>query len=354
MNDEFEYESLSSLRDNTPFRPLSDEDRYVVFSDLHMGDGRAQDDFRKNAELFRTVLDRYYLKRNFNLILNGDIEELHKFSLPPILRQWKGLFSLFDRFAEDKRLFKIIGNHDYDLLREKKYPYRSMLLPGMRLSYESGEIFIFHGHQASDWVEKYHRLTRILIRYLARPLGIKNYSTAYNSRKQFRVERRVHEFSNTQKIISLIGHTHRPLFESLSKTDSLKFKIEQLVRKYPAASQDDKISIANDILHYKNELLEHFAKDRSIGTRDSLYDVNLVIPSLFNSGCCIGKRGITSIEISRGRIGLVSWYHDSLHKKYNRHYHQKPLRLEDTDIYRMVLKRDQLSYILSRIKLLAY
>lgn len=240
MNVEFEYKNLASLRDNTPCRNLLEEDRYAVFSDLHMGDGGSQDDFIKNGNLFRTILERYYLKRNFNLVLNGDIEELYKFSLPPILTHWQSLFSIFDRFASNNRLIKTIGNHDYDLLREKTYLYREMLLPAIRLLYEKDEIFIFHGHQASDWMEKYHRLTSILIRYVARPLGIKNYSTAFNSRKRFRVEKKVHDFSNNHKIISLIGHTHRPLFESLSKMDTLKFKIEQLVRSYPRPLQKEK------------------------------------------------------------------------------------------------------------------
>lgn len=99
--------------------------------------------------------------------------------------------------------------------------------------------------------------------------------------------------------------------------------------------------------------MEYYPMDRNTGARDSLYDNSLLIPSLFNSGCGIGKRGITSIEISRGRIGLVYWFSEKKYKKYHQHFNQKPEQLEDTEYYRMVLKRDQLRYIFSRIKLLA-
>jgi len=37
------------------------EDRFVIFSDLHLGDGGRKDDFKHNAELFRYVLNYNYL-----------------------------------------------------------------------------------------------------------------------------------------------------------------------------------------------------------------------------------------------------------------------------------------------------
>jgi hypothetical protein len=46
----------------------------------------------------------------------------------------------------------------------------------------------------------------------------------------------VYGFSSRRKIVSIIGHIHRPLFESLSKIDTLKYRIEQLCRHYPLAS----------------------------------------------------------------------------------------------------------------------
>ena len=41
-----------------------------------------------------------------------DIEELHKFGLPEIRRAWVPLYALFDSFAAEGRLRKIVGNHD--------------------------------------------------------------------------------------------------------------------------------------------------------------------------------------------------------------------------------------------------
>ncbi len=33
------------------------------------------------------------------------------------------------------------------------------------------------------------------------------------------------------------------------------------------------------------------------------------LPPYFNSGCCVGKSGITAIEIDEGYISLVKWYY---------------------------------------------
>jgi len=348
----FVFSDLSNLLENALPLPLSKQDKFVIFSDLHMGNGGRLDDFRINSTLFTKVLLDYYFEKDYKLILNGDVEELHKFSLRSIQKAWNGIYDIFDGFEKKNRLLKTVGNHDITLIYKERYRYKDVLYPAIKFDHGGDTIFVFHGHQASDFLEKYNTVIGYILRYIARPFGIKNYSAAYNSRKRFEVERKVHEFSKNHKLISIIGHTHRPLFESLSKIDTLKFKIEQLLRAYSRASTEEKPGIAKDIKNYRQELLHFFNRHEDIGARASLYDAGLIIPSLFNSGCGIGRWGITSIEITGGEISLVHWFHVKRHKSYHKHFEKKPQPLGNSPYLRMVLKSDFLNYIFSRIKLL--
>jgi UDP-2,3-diacylglucosamine pyrophosphatase LpxH len=350
----FAFNNLARLRKNAPSEYLTGRDRVVIFSDLHMGNGKDIDDFQKNGDLFSYILENHYLKKKYKLVLNGDIEELHKFSLSRITQHWAPIYSLFERFKQETALYKLIGNHDYYLIHDHKYPFYDRLFPAIRFFYHNNELFIFHGHQASSVTEKYNWLFAYLLRFIVKPLGFKNYSTAYSSNKKYKVEKKVHAFSNVHRIISIIGHTHRPLFESLSKIDTLKFKIEQLLREFTSADPGQRKNLAQDIKHFRKELLEHYKKDSKIGFRDSLYDAALVIPCVFNSGSGIGKRGITAIEISKGKIALVYWYATNKIKPYLKDYDNTPIRLEDSPYYRLIIKEDQMEYIFTRIRLLAY
>ena len=69
---------------------------------------------------------------------------------------------------------------------------------------------------------------------------------AESSRRRFRVEKRMYNFARKKKIMALIGHTHRPLFESLPRLDTLKIEIENLCRAYPRAAAAEKLRIAID------------------------------------------------------------------------------------------------------------
>jgi len=158
------------------------------------------------------------------------------------------------------------------------------------------------------YFEKYNQLSGFMLRYLAYPLGIKNRSPAYDSKKRFRIEKIVYEFSNRNKLISIIGHTHRPLFESLSKLDYLKYQIEVLCREYPTAKKREKKGISEKIDFYLEELDAIHSKERNDILAYNIYNTDIIIPSLFNSGCTIGKRGITSIEIMNNQILLVHWF----------------------------------------------
>ncbi len=312
-----------------------------------MGNGSGTDDFLHNADLFYEVLERYYFRGDFHLILNGDVEELQRFSPRTVRARWSNFFDLFSAFAADGRFTRIVGNHDLAAWDPTKNG-TDKLIESLRLRCGDGEIFIFHGHQTSRWYENHNHWAQFGLRYLANPLRIKNRTVAHNSRKRFQTEELAYNFASREKILAVIGHTHRPLFESMSKIDSIHFEIERLCRKYPKVKKQDKIE--KRIHRLTEELMELTAKERKQNDRGSLYREHLLVPSLFNSGCVIGKRGITALEIERGKIRLVHWY--------DRHRvdvpdDRKSTSLPGTDYYKQVVKKENLDYVFSRIRLLA-
>ena len=82
------------------------------------------------------------------------------------------------------------------------------------------------------------------------------------------------------------------------------------------------------------------------------YNTIFHIPCLFNSGCVIGKRGITCLEIEDGQIRLVHWFDKNVSKKYLTKSGYEPEQLGDSDIYRMVINAESLDYIFTRINFL--
>ena len=55
--------------------PLRQDSKYIVFSDCHRGDGRADDNFLKNELMYLAAL-RYYYKNGYTYIELGDGDEL--------------------------------------------------------------------------------------------------------------------------------------------------------------------------------------------------------------------------------------------------------------------------------------
>ena len=355
--------TLQKLFDSSPTLPLTTSDRLVVISDLHLGDGSSRDDFLPNGELLEEVLRRYYLPNGYSLVLNGDIEELQRFPLDAIRSRWHGLYELFRQFVARAAVYRIVGNHDDGLWHSDARIGHEPLLASLRLSFGSETIFIFHGHQATIFFERFNDVSGFFLRHFANRLNIRNLPVHYESTRRYRTEHRVYAFSSARKIVSVIGHTHRPLFESLSKIDTLRFRIEQMCRDYPSVSPRARRTIEKVVDIYKGELNHLWEKSRRDGMRSSLYNEQLSVPCLFNSGCAIGKRGVTAIEIAQGEIALVHWFDRRRSDKHlasgrrglasYSHDGEATRRLGETEYYRTLLKKDRLDYVFSRIRLLA-
>ncbi|MEK6795152.1 MAG: metallophosphoesterase [Spirochaetota bacterium] len=351
MKDGENIEVLQELFQASPKLDLERIGPVVVMSDLHLGNGKRSDDFRSNSEIVLCSL-QFYLKHGYTLVLNGDIEDLYRFEERDILRTWTEFYRLLDSFHAAGKLYKLFGNHDMEL----KYAGKSAFPLGesLRLSHTQGEIFILHGHQMTKYHRTYNPIAAFFLRYVATPLGIKSISVAENNPKRFQVEKHVYAFAQQERILTIIGHTHRPLFESMSKIDSLRFEIEMLCREYPKMPEEKRKRVAARITAIKQDMIDAMARRKQRGESIvSLYHENMLVPCLFNPGTPIGKRGSTCLELDAERIRLVSWHRgEPLERRFRPRRKKRKAGIEFMSCARQVLKEEALSYIFSRITLL--
>lgn len=347
------YSKLTKQFESSPEIPLTQHKAWVIFSDLHMGDGSNTDDFKRNESLFTSAIGKYYLAKDHALILNGDVEELQRFKISKITNRWQNVYELFDKFHDRNALYKTIGNHDLELELMKDLPFNYKHYESLKLGYKDDFIFVFHGHQASKKYQEHNELIGFTLKYFANPLGIKSYSVSHSSKKQYKIEKQAYGFSSFNKIVSIIGHTHRPLFESLHKVERLKYKIEQLCRDYAQSPKEDLKSIRQEIKSHKKELKKYYKENKDHNFKNYVYNTLFHIPCVFNSGCVVGKRGMTCLEIEDEKIRLVHWFDKNISKKYLTQSGYEPEQLEGTDFYRLVINEESLNYIFTRIKFLS-
>lgn len=334
---------LDALYRESPRRAVSADEKIVVMSDFHMGNGGRNDDFRTNGPVVLSVLRDYYLEKNYTLILNGDIEEWLRHPRAAILEAWHELYTVLDEFRRRDRLVWLRGNHE--ILPRAELPESREIFDGESLILETpqGPVFIFHGHQAGVANSgKFNGLIGWSLRTFANALGIGNRSVAHSSSKKFKLEKAIYQFSLRHRLVSIIGHTHRPLFESLSKHEVLGGKIERLCRHYGDASDMKRIVLRALVQSLKAEYLSP-EKRRDHHLSSSIYG-EILVPCVFNAGCAVGKRGFTALEIKKGQIGLVAWSRHKPPQEKARMVHQA---------WRRILRREPLSYVFSRVELLS-
>ncbi len=353
MKKEIHYSRiLERLYDKVQQVNITDGDKFVIFSDIHLGNRGRKDDFLHNSELFIRVLKEHYLEKGYKLILNGDIEDLYRFDINTIAEAWRDLYEIFNEFNKNDCLFKIIGNHDYLLYAHRKPEVNRKILQGLKLKYKGNDIFIYHGHQISNFMETFNLLSLLLIKYIVTPLGFHNSTVSINSIKKFKTEIRAYNFSSEKKIISIIGHTHRPLFESMSKIDALNILIEKYLRLLNKSVNVDNNFIIQKISMLRTELNNIRQNGENYFLKSGIYGGELLVPCLFNSGAVIGKRGMTAIEIKKGKIYLIYWFDSNKSKRYLNYDNVKSKQFKDTQYYKAILKKESLDYIFNRIKLL--
>ncbi|MGD9939491.1 MAG: serine/threonine protein phosphatase [Clostridia bacterium] len=344
--------TMRTLIDGSRRETMGPDTRIVFMSDFHLGDGGKSDDFRHNADLVGGALSSYYLENDWRLVLNGDIEDLYKFKAAKIRASYDELYALLHAFEEGPGLVKIVGNHDLGLLLHDDYEFP--LENALCLDRGDGTFIAYHGHQSSRLFMKYNHLSDFLVRYVADPLKIHNTDVPMTSRKRFKAERRMYRVSKDLGIISIVGHTHRPLFESFSKYDSLRWNIESLLRRYADASEQDKPGIVSLVGIYSEEFKRLSRKERKQKVSRSLYErEELLVPCIFNSGCATGRGGFTAIEMDRDTISLVYW---TLAGKARPYLEREALyhgQVDGLPWIRYTLAKDSIDYVMARSRLLS-
>jgi predicted phosphodiesterase len=351
MPDKLFLNRLSENEFSSAVLDISGGGKALIISDFHMGSG-SRDDLNRNGEMLICMLEEYYFKNGWILVLNGDIEELQKYPFDYIREKWAEMYRVFNLFLSAGRLYKIIGNHDEPLLIKKYSAAPYPLYTAIKIETGIVPAYVYHGHQLSNVYSKYNNLIGFAIKYIAKPLGIKNLSAARNPHKQFHIEKKAYDFSLANNCLSIIGHTHRPLFESLSRFDFIKFEIERLCQDYPLSQGEARTRIENEVTELRKELGKLKKKEKRDTLRQSLYGDELPVPCLFNSGCVLGKKGINAIEITNKDISLLYWFTEGNSRKFITRGGYKIDGVQGKPYRRAVLNHNKLDYIYAKIKLL--
>lgn len=301
-----------------------DAARTIILSDQHRGARNRADDFRVAEQAYNAAL-AWYFRQGFTLIVLGDAEELWEERPAPVLRAYEHSLSLEAKFHRAGRYFRIWGNHDDEWQQEEAVREQLQPLYGppllrvrecLRFSVreegrELGQLFLIHGHQGSALSDRWTRYSRLLVRYLWRPvqraLGVSLNTPAKDWRLRERHNLALYAWAAKQQGLVLIaGHTHRPVFESQSHAAQVKEALDALEKEFAAAQgerlRDDAAGLAAE--------LEWVRAQES--QRPSLEgEAQLPKPCYFNTGCCCFSDGdITGIEIDAGEIRLVRWPDD--------------------------------------------
>ncbi len=311
------FEGLSKLLQNiedgnekkgiiVPF--AVDKGRFIIFSDQHKGAKNGADDFMLCEPSYLAALD-FYDQREFQLIVLGDGEELWENKLSSVLKNQQPSFNRYRKFVAEARFYKTIGNHDLDWSNDlftmaqvkKNFGSAITIYDGILLLTTVNDtplkIFCTHGHQgdrASDgnWFSKFF-VSKIWAPVQAL-VKINPNTPAYDAQLKTLHNRLMYEWSNNQKGLLLItGHTHQPVFESLTRIERLYRQLLQA-----QASNDEKL-----ITETEAEIQQRKFEYNHVSS-----DYLTMKPTYFNSGCCCFNDGdITGIEIEDGCLRLVKW-----------------------------------------------
>jgi len=290
-----------------PIVQFDSSQNFIILSDQHKGAKNGSDDFAVAEKNYLAALD-YYYQKNFYYITLGDSEELWENSWASVKKHNTASFEK-EKLFRDKNLFiKIFGNHDlywdndplasFEL--EKLYGQKTRIYEGAVLQTKINEkviqILLTHGHQG-DAVSDGNVLSKWFIANVWAPLQsflLLNPNTpAYDHNLKTEHNRMMYEWSAQQPQTLLItGHTHQPIFESLTHLERLYRQLSQAKEK-------------NDEARIK-KLEEQIDMKRHEG--ESIPDFTAYKPGYFNTGCCCFIDGdVTGIEVADNMIRLVKW-----------------------------------------------
>jgi len=288
------------------------KEKIIIISDQHIGDGKkGSDDFQINKEVYLNALN-YYFENGFFLISVGDNEELWECDFDKIFAFNREVYELERKFFLEGRLIRIFGNHDrfwsIKSFREQNSIFGDMEIIESLLI--NDKIFIAHGHQGELESDILWPLSRWIVRYIWKPFqrltGIPSNSPAQNWKVRDRREEAYYKWAREKRVLFIAGHTHRAMFESLSKIDRLRMRIEELEKSIPELKEEERERVFEEIQEIKRKIERSLLENRD-GKPEKRLEKEIPVPCYFNSGCCIYPNGMTGIEIENGFIRLVKW-----------------------------------------------
>ncbi len=227
--------------------PLSGQ-KYVLFSDTHLGDGGKADDFCRNEAAMMAALD-YYRKNGYSAIMLGDTEDFWQFDYAKVRDKYNGsIYKSFRAFGDD-RVHRISGNHDSewgcprDPMKNKPHSCECAG-EAIRLTDSLGQIriLLFHGHQGDEESDKHSWSSRFWVRVYKAIEPIYKFdrpTEATKSQITKDYEKALYSIAKENKVIFICGHSHRAIFASLSYLDRLKDQMGKL-QEQRLANRNDK------------------------------------------------------------------------------------------------------------------
>ena len=283
--------------------------KIIIFSDQHKGARNGADDFSVCENTYLTAL-KYYHKQGFTFISLGDADELWENTLSQIKKHNKKTFTAETKFFNANRFYKVFGNHDlywandpfagYELKKiygHKTPIYESVIL-ALTINDKLLHVFCTHGHQGDkqsdgNWFSKFF-VARIWAPLQAYLQINPNEPSSNNAFKTLHNEIMYAWSAQQQNCIVITGHTHQPVFESLTHLERLHRDLE---RASTEKNQEKIAKIKAEIIRIKNMSFDNLR-----------YNFDKLLPYYFNTGCCCFDDGdITGIEIDDGKIKLIKW-----------------------------------------------
>jgi predicted phosphodiesterase len=283
--------------------------RIIILSDQHRGARDGSDDFGICEASYLAALD-YYEKAQFYFINLGDCEELWENTMFSIAKCNKAVYAAEELFIRRNAYCKIFGNHDLFWDNDPLASYWLKKIYGKVIRIFTGalirmhlnttdylDIFCTHGHQG-DKQSDGNVFSKWFVSYVWGPLqnflGININSPSTNDNLKTLHNMYMYDWSAAQeKILLITGHTHQPVFNSLTHLERLYQRLEKarkLGDMIEVEKIDDEIPRRKREYNFVNQSLDNMK------------------PTYFNSGCCCFDDGtITGVEISEGYIRLIKW-----------------------------------------------
>ncbi len=285
-------------------------DKFIILSDQHKGARDDMDIFALAENNYLAALD-YYDKAQFFYINLGDSEELWENLFVTINRHNKATFESEKRFINRQAFLKIFGNHDLYWDNDPLAAVSLMQVYGETVKIYEGvilqaningtplNIYMTHGHQGDlqsdgNWFSKW--FVSDIWGPLQAYLRVNPNTPANNDQLKTNHNQMMYEWSSKRENTLLItGHTHQPVFKSLTH-------LEKLYDEMARAKKDNNTAAIAEI--------EKQITNRNM-RGDVVPDFSAYKPYYFNSGCCCFDDGdITGIEIADGYIRLIKWEYD--------------------------------------------